>query len=239
MSIATFHFFTLIHTHDFFKDLKSANELYKQIFKLRPDHIQSYRDLAESYREIGDVKKAATMYARHNDLIEKGIIASDTMGIQMLMERESDNLLGLHGDEIVSNTKLQRSKKFMDFKGARLLFEWNDSEAEFDLKFINPLNHFYTWEHTSDANNERIWDEKTKGYSCQEFLMDGSLPGQWQVNMNYKGNKTFEPSYLKVTIFNHYGADIQGKTIKVFRLSHKNSEQKLFTMSNMGKLVSN
>lgn len=229
----------LAYQYDFFNDAKRANTLYEEIFKLRPNYIQSYRDLAESYRELGSYKKAAAMYARHNYLLEEGLIKTDTTGIQLLMERESDNLVGLQGEEIVKSSKLPRSKKFLDFNGARLLFEWNDSEAEFELKFVNPLSHFYAWEHTSEANQERIWNEKTLGYSCQEFLMDGSLPGKWLVNINYKGNKTTEPTYLKVTIFNHYGDEIQGKQVKVYRLSLKNNEQQLFTMSNMGKLVSN
>jgi len=230
----------LAYHYDLFNEVKKANALYEDIFKQRPSYIQSYRDLAQSYIAMGNFKKATRIYARHNYLIEQGLFKRDSMGIQLLMERESDNLVTLKGKHILKNSKqIGRSEKFVDFKGARLLFEWNDSDAEFELKFVNPQSHFYSWLHTRTDNLALIQNEKRNGYSCEEFLMDGSLPGTWQVNVTYKGNMKSEPTYMKVTVFNHYGESVQAKEIKTFRLSLKHTEQKLFTMSNMGKLVAN
>ena len=217
--------------------LKKSRDLYEQIFILRPNYAQSYRDLAESYRDINNYKKAAAMHARYNYLVEEGFLQSDSVGLGSIMDRDSENLLALDGDKVMEGGKSRkRLAKYANFKGTRLLFEWNDSEAEFDLQFVNPEKHYFTWKHTSMANATRIMDEKLKGYSSEEFLIDGSLAGKWQVNINYQGNKKLEPSYLKVTTYFNYGLNSQRKEVKVYRLGLKNVNQKLFELYNSSKV---
>jgi len=215
-----------------------ANDLYEQIFILRPNYAQSYRDLAESYRESGNYIKSAAMYARHNYLVDEGFLVKDTIGIAPIIERESENLLALEGDKVIAGAKsMKRSAKFTEFDGTRLLFEWNDSEAEFELQFVNPEKHYDTWKHTMENNALRIKNEKMKGYSCEEFLIDGSLAGKWQVNINYKGNKKLEPSYLKVTTYYNYGKTSQRREVNVYRLGLKNVNQKLFSLNNSSTIT--
>ncbi len=217
------------------KEVKEANDLYEKIFILRPKYSQSYLDIASSYRDIGEYKKSASLFARYNYLVDKGFLKSDSLGISSIMEREVENLLALEGDKVMEGAKTtNRSSKYTEFDGTRLLFEWNDSEAEFELQFVNPQKHYYTWEHTMEVNPSRIRDEKEKGYSCEEFLVDSSLPGKWQININYKGNKKLEPSYLKVTTYYNYGDTSQKKEVKVYRLALRNVNQQLFDLNNPG-----
>lgn len=221
-------------------DLMTALDLYEQIFILRPNYAQSYRDLAESYRYAKNYKKAAAMYARYNYLVEEGFLQSDSLGLGSIIDRDSENLFALEGDKVVEGAKSRpRLAKYAEFKGTRLLFEWNDSEAEFELQFVNPEQHYYTWMHTMTANADRIKDEKLKGYASEEFLIDGSLAGKWQVNVNYKGNKKLGPAYLKVTTYFNYGLHSQRKEVNVYRLSLKNVNQSLFDLVNAGRISTN
>ena len=126
-----------------------------------------------------------------------------------------------------------------DFNGTRLVFEWNDSEAEFELEFVNPENRFYKTEHSLAANPHRISDEKRVGFSCEEFLIDQSLPGVWQVNATYLGNKKLTPTYMKTTMYHNFGSANQRKEIKIHRLGVKNIKQKLFTINNNVVFLSN
>ncbi len=214
---------------------EEAKDLYEQIFIMRPSYSQSYRDLAESYREVGNYKKAASMYARHNYLADEGFLQIDTVGIFPIIERESENLLRLEGDRIMNGGKLlNKGTKLAELGETRLLFEWNDSEAEFELQFVNPEQHYYTWKHTNQANASRIKDEKLQGYSCEEFFVDGSLPGRWRVNINYKGNKKLEPVYLKVTTYYNFGKISQRRQVNVYRLALKDVNHKLFDLNNAG-----
>ncbi len=219
-------------------DIDESTNLYEQVFTLRPNYAQSYRDLAEAYRDHKNYKKAAAMYARYNYLVDEGFLQVDSVGFGAIIAKDFDNLLALEGDQIMYSKKSgKRFSKTTDFNGTRLVFEWNDSEAEFELQFVNPEKHYHTWKRTSEANPARIMDEKLKGYSSEEFLVDDSLAGKWQVNVNYKGNKKLEPTYLKVTIYFNYDLNSQRKEVNVYRLSLKDINHALFDIMISGQII--
>ncbi|MEZ2414117.1 hypothetical protein ACA086_04080 [Muriicola sp. E247] len=218
---------------------EKAHELYKEIFILRPNYAQSYRDLALSYADIGDYKKSASIYARYDYLVAEGFIRAEDKEFTPLMEREFSNLLELHRKELTSTETKKGPSLNSGFEGTRLVFEWNDSEAEFQLQFVNPNDKYYNWEHSMLADPELIRVEKLKGYSCKEYLIDGSITGQWKVNLKYLGNKSLTPAYLKATIYHNFGSKSQRKEVKVFKLQLKNVNQELFKVQNSLSLVSN
>ncbi len=219
-------------------DFIKANELYKEIFIQRPNYGQSYMDLANSYRELGDSKKAASLYMRYDYLVNEGFLENDSTAFAKIMNRELNNLIMLKGNEILSK-KAKKHVMEEDFNGTRMVFEWNNSEAEFELQFVNPEGRYFTTVHSLAADSERIREEKLLGYSCEEFLIDESLPGTWQVNAKYLGNKSLTPSYLKATIYYDYGNAAQRKEIKVFKLGLKNVNQELFKVNNTARIVFN
>lgn len=215
-----------------------ANELYKEVFIQRPNYAQSYMDLANSYHELGDGNKAASLFMRYDYMVNEGFLENDSTAFAKIMDREFNNLIMLKGNEILSKeAKMHVLEE--DFNGTRLVFEWNDSEAEFELQFVNPEGHYFVSAHSLAKDAERIRKEKLIGYSCEEFLIDESLPGTWQVNAKYLGNKSLTPSYLKVTIYYDYGSAAQRKEIKVFKLGLKNVNQELFKVNNTARIVSN
>ncbi|NNC61350.1 MAG: hypothetical protein HKO11_03375, partial [Eudoraea sp.] len=67
---------------------EKAHELYKEIFILRPNYAQSYRDLALSYADVGDYRKSASIYARYDYLVAEGFIRAEDKEFTPLMERE-------------------------------------------------------------------------------------------------------------------------------------------------------
>ncbi len=210
---------------------KKANKAYKDAFILRPNYAQSYLDMANSYRNINEVKQATSLYARYEYLIQEGFLERDTVGFEPIFNREYNNLLMLNKRAVVKGNKsknLYIAKE--SFEGTRLVFEWNDSEAEFDLQFVNPGNQYHTWKHSLADNSETIALEKEYGYNTTEYLLDGSLPGKWKVNVNYLGNKSLTPTYLKATIYRNYGSKSQRKEVKVFKLSLKNVNHELFNL---------
>ncbi len=210
---------------------KEAYETLKEVFILRPNYGQSYMDFANSYRDVGNYQRAATMYTRYGHLLEEGFLRSERTTFDQIIQREFNNLLALNGKEILPKRTVKKLLTEEDFNGTRLVFEWNDGEAEFVLQFVNPQGHYYESEHSLSANEDRIKDEKLSGYSCEEYLIDGSQRGTWQVNATYLGNKSLTPSYLKATIYYNYGSMAQRKEVKVFKLSVKNVNQKLFSIN--------
>ena len=217
-----------------------ANEIYKEVLRLRPNYAQSYMDLANSYRELGDYEKAAAIYKRYDYMVGEGIMPRDSVSLFPIINRDFNNLLSLHQAALVSSEK--RSDLFVDeedFEGTRLVFEWNDGEAEFDLQFVNPGGQYFKWSHSLASDAEGIMLEKELGYSTKEYLIDDSLPGTWKVNINYSGNKSLTPTYLKVTVYNNYGSPGQTKQTKVYKLFLKDVNQELFRLTKGSTLAFN
>ncbi len=216
-----------------------ANTLYKEVFLLRPAYAQSYLDVAESYRQIGAYKKAASIFVRYDYLVQEGFMKPAEEAFSSLMDRELNNLVTIQGKDVLPESKPKSYLLEEDFDGTRLLFEWSDSEAEFELQLVNPLKNFQKWQHTLAENEATIRDEKLKGYATKEYLIDGSLSGDWLVNVNYLGNKSLTPTYLKATIFYNYGQKSQSEEVKVFKLGLKGVNQQLFKVRGSGKVAAN
>jgi hypothetical protein len=51
-------------------------------------------------------------------------------------------------------------------------------------------------------------------------------------NVNYLGNKSLTPTYLKVTIYHNFGLASEQKESQVFKLSAKNLNQELTKIKN-------
>ncbi len=217
--------------------LKEAHEVYRSIYKMRPAYSQSYMDLANSYRNVGDYKQAAAIYSRYEHLKKIGYLKNDSTSFLPIINREMNNLFAFKGDEMFHVTKSSDYVLEETFRGTRLVFEWNDGEAEFELQFVNPLGNYHTAVHSMISDAKRIRDEKLTGYSCEEYLIDNSLRGDWLVNATYLGNKSLTPTYLKTTIYFNYGGQKQRKEVRVFRLGLKGANQELFKLHGSGKVV--
>ena len=197
---------------------ENALSVYKKIIKLRPKHIQSYRDLINVYTELKQYKKALNTY---NYFFNEGFTIEKN-GIGDIMTREAEALTSK-----ISKTNLP-DEKTLD---TRIVFEWSSSEAEFTLEFINPQKQVYKIEHTLSDNSSLILDEKLKGYTSREFVIDGDIGGEWLVNLTYYGNKKYAPTYLKTTVFNDWGRPNEIKKTTVFKMTLKDQKIQLFKIN--------
>ena len=197
---------------------ENALSVYKKIIKLRPKHIQSYRDLINVYTELKQYKKALNTY---NYFFNKGFTIEEN-GIGEIMAREAEALTSK-----ISKTNLP-DEKTLD---TRIVFEWSSSEAEFTLEFINPQKQVYKIEHTLSDNSSLILDEKLKGYTSREFVIDGDIGGEWLVNLTYYGNKKYASTYLKTTVFNDWGRSNEIKKTTIFKMTLKDKKTQLFKIN--------
>ena len=229
---------SLAYIYDSAGFYEKSNNIYKEVFILRPQYAQSYLDLARNYITLGEYQKGATMLLRYDYLVEEGFMKADEH-FSKISDRELNNLLQLKGKSLISGKSRKKYVLEDNFEGTRLVFEWADSEAEFDLQFVNPENRYAKWEHTLNANSERILQEKQVGHNIEEYLIDNSLKGIWKVNIIYRGNKKLTPTYLKTTVYNNYGSKSQSKELKIFKLQTKGLNQNLLRIVNGSFTVSN
>ena len=206
------------------EDYKLAVKTLSRVLKLKPKEAQSYKDLAQALHFAGEPKKALKIY---ND-IDKGIRVSNTnfTGIKKTINNDTKNLIFRNGSQLNTsgvNPMYLRNIKYR----SRIIFEWNDFDAEFDLNIINPQKRFFTWSHTNAENRVRIDQEKSQGYGLEEFYLTSADVGEWTFNAKYYGKTSGNesPTFIKITIFKNFGQPNQSKEIKVIRLGKLDVEQ--------------
>ena len=207
--------------------MEEVLDLYKKIFIKRPRYAQSYRDLANMYVVNQQYKKGLGIYARYKSFRKMDTIAAIEDGIDAIMETETINLMALRPGQLAIS---ESDRVDGDVGGIRVLFEWNNSETEFDLQFVNPESRYFVWSHTLENEPKRIYDEKIKGYSSKQFLIDETQEGVWKINLKYLGNKGYDPTYLKTTIYYNYGKPSQKEVIEVTEMSEKNVNRELLSI---------
>ncbi|MBC8757549.1 carboxypeptidase-like regulatory domain-containing protein [Kordia sp. YSTF-M3] len=196
---------------------EKAKLIYQRIATLLPNSAQSYRDLALIYKHAGDYQESIDLYKK---MLTNSIENIDFTGLEQLLLNELQQLLRRHRSEVdykdFPSNLLTTTFKY----DLRIVFEWNDADAEFELQFVNPENKFYTWGHSIIANKEYLLNEVKNGYHTEEFVIDEATDiGEWMINIkNLKEEATRNPTYLKYTIYKNYGTANEEKKVKVVKL---------------------
>ena len=214
---------------------ENALQQYLAILKLKPRDAQSHRDLANAYDEIGNYQKAIHIYSRYelavNDLDS---VPFDKYGTDALITTERMNIIKLNaGKFFLESGSMEESTSNPE---SRVLFEWNNSAAEFELQFVDPEKYYDSWEYTVETKEAELSAAILKGYSSKQFFLDDDLKGEWVVNVSYFGNGSQDPTYLKVTTFFDYGTLEQRKATKVFKLAGIKEDSYLCRINTDSKL---
>jgi len=202
--------------------------IYKRLMKIKPNHAQSYRDLANTYVHLKQYKNAWKIYTYY---LKKGFsLEKNAIGDMMISEMKALYLLRKESANI--NDKLAFINLDVDdTSDVRIVFEWNTSDAEFSFEFVNQNEQSYVIDHTLHESNDLIIDEKLKGYNSKQYIINPLSAGDWLVNLNYYGNKKNTPTFLKVTTYYNWGRFYQTETIKVFELELENRKKQLFKIN--------
>lgn len=201
------------------KRYKDAKWIYEYVAKLRPNDAQSYRDLAQIYQQTANYKEAMQLYKL---MLSNSIEGIDFTGLQQVISNDLKHLLAFH-KSMVDLTGLPSEFLDPNFKiDRRMVFEWNDFSTEFDLQFVNPKLKFYKWSHTLLDNKSLVNDEVQNGFSTQDFVIDDDESGEWLINLKSLGHDdTFNPTYLKYTVYENFGLPNETKKVKIIKLETK------------------
>ena len=191
---------------------EAALSIFKKVANLRPNYKQSYRDLANAYL---DLKKYDKFWLIYNLYLSKGFqIENDDIGELMISEISTAYNAT---PENVSNKRIKVNNPNKLIKSdVRLVFEWNTTDADFKIEFVNPEKQCYEIENSVYNSNALINDQKRKGYSSKEVFIQKLGPGNWLVNFTYLGNKQYKPTTLKITTYHNWGRKNQTKKVNVF-----------------------
>ncbi|WP_084050081.1 carboxypeptidase-like regulatory domain-containing protein [Aquimarina macrocephali] len=208
-----------------------ALHVYNKIIHLRPSYAQSFRDLANVYSENKEYQNAWDMYMRY---LRRGFKLEEK-GIEQVVYNEMKYLYTQKKEEakIKEVFKIKKEEEETLTSDVRVVFEWNTSEAEFLLEFVDPQLNSFAYEHSWAKNSDRISDEKLKGYSSDEFFIYDLGKGEWLINITYLGNKKYAPTYLKATVYKNWGRENQTNRIKLFKLKSYNYKIQLFKFNSI------
>ena len=177
-----------------------------EILRSNNNNVQAYLDIAVANRGL---KKHQNAIDQLLDLDRGQKFPSlNTSGIKKTLKREMRNLV--HQERNTLNTSQLPAELLNNLKyNVRLVFEWNDPEAEFNLQFVNPQKRFFNWEHNRRTAAERMKDEILNGYTSEEFEFYGEgVQGKWILNATYLGNidaTNLEPLVLKCSLYQNFG----------------------------------
>lgn len=206
---------------------EKALPVYKEILKLRPNYSQSYRDVANvslDLKEYAQAWKAYQFYLHKDFSIEDNDIGEILLSEIIATENNNGNENSPKRIKVDSPNKNTESD-------VRVVFEWNTSEAEFILEFVNPNAKTFDIENSTHINNDLIIDQKEKGYTSKEIFIDDLQEGNWLVNLTYLGNKQYKPTVFKVTTYYNWGRQNQRKEINVFDLMVTDKKTELLKLN--------
>ncbi|QTD37601.1 carboxypeptidase-like regulatory domain-containing protein [Polaribacter batillariae] len=207
---------------------KKALAIYRKVANLRPNYAQSYRDLANCFTDLKNYKNFWYIYANY---LKKGFkIEDNDIGEIMASEIISNYTKGKKSNLHYPRIKINNADKISE-ADVRLVFEWNTSEAEFILEFVNPYLQTYQAENSIESSNRLILDQKKKGYTSKEVFIEKQTEGDWFVNFTYLGNKQYKPTILKVTTYYNWGKPNQTKKINVFEFTVENIKTQLLKLN--------
>jgi hypothetical protein len=207
---------------------KKAASIYKKIITLRPEYLQSYRDLANTFLEQKEHRNAWLVY---NYYLNKGFkISGNDIGEIIASEIISNYNSDQQDDSFKQKIKIENPNKNIK-SDVRLVFEWNTSEAEFILEFVNPDKQVYPIENSIDKNNALILDQKKKGYTSKEIFIETLGKGNWLLNATYLGNKQYKPTIFKITSYYNWGRPNQSKKVNVFAFTLQNVKMQLLQLN--------
>ncbi len=207
----------------------SALSLYLQILEGQYDKVQSHRDVANAYVEVGDFEKGLKVYTKYaNEICQLPHPPFDAYGEDLLITTEMKNILAQNKAFFLDNYDIKSTANTSDTL-TRLVFEWNNPKAEFEIHLINPEGNVDTWANTKSQAGSRN-SAVVQGYSSKQFLVAKENKGSWQLNIDYKGNRSEIPTYLKVSVYQDYGLDSQQTKINVYKLTKTQRKVHLFVL---------
>lgn len=214
---------------------KSAIPIFERIYELQQDKsAQVYLDLARIYSEHKMPHKAYNIYKR--------ILANDEKKFDFLpileqAEWQFQKFANLYRNYI---PKDELPKMFSSVKTlpVKVVLDWNDPMAEFEVQFVNPNKKYFVWSRSYVTDGPMIDTEIKNGVYSKQFIVDKNLPGEWIVNIKSLNDvySKENPVYLKYTIYTNYGLPTETKEIKFINLYNQNEKATVDKFKNLADL---
>ncbi len=204
-----------------------ALNVAQKMIKDHPNKIQAYLDIATAYRNSGNYQAAFELL---NSIVNGTLDAKMNFGhLRKVADAELRNLMNQHPEKLsLSNSNVNNANNLT--YNARLRFDWASPQDAFILKFVNPEERFFDWEHTSISDRKRITDEIEHGFATEQFEIVGDISkGKWGIYITNLAEPSAKvPFWVKCTVDYNFGKPNQYSEEKLIRLDPSENEEQLF-----------
>jgi tetratricopeptide (TPR) repeat protein len=207
---------SLAYTLESFSEDELATPVYERIVNLQPAAVQSYLDLARNYKRVGEYQMSATLYKQ---MVANSIRKVDFNDVGVIVFNEFKQLIARHKSKIDFSDIPNELMKVGFKKDIRLVVEWNDPMADFELQFVTPDKKYFPYVHNLYGDQEMLKKEMEQGFSVKEFDIGETDRGAWIVNVKYSGDRDeLNPTIMKYTLYRNFGLPDEERIIKTVKL---------------------
>lgn len=212
--------------------LNSSSQYYKNLLVLSEAVVSSLnpsidRDylMYQLNEKQENFKDAYSSLESAETKIEGSIRNTD---LKKIITRDKKDLVS-KSEKLKNDSQIPAFLKSSTSLKMRVLFQWNNPLAAFDISIVNPSKQLFTFEHATDQEINEFGDEVRVGGSFKEFeFYDDSIKGEWQFLTEFKGNldpNSSTPLLLLCTFITDFGSSNQTK------------EQYAITLNELNKVV--
>ncbi|MET1259186.1 TonB-dependent receptor plug domain-containing protein [Flagellimonas sp. DF-77] len=191
-----------------------------------PKKIQAHFDLAMTHKKAGNYQQALQLL---NGMVTGTLDpGTDFSPLHKVAATELRNLVNQKKGQLDLDQVDAAYRNNLTYN-ARLVIDWQGASDAFVLKFVNPQNRFFDWEHSALADKQAIVNERRHGYSVEQFEIVGDMAvGQWQVYVTNLNTAQETPNWVKCTVHYNYGKPNQRSEEHLVRLDKDSDKEQLF-----------
>lgn len=198
--------------------------IYQEILKLRPEDIQSHRDLALAYEMAGEHQKSLDLLYK---IVNGELLLKDEnrrfSGIEMIALNELNRMITLYKDELeISHIDLKFINEIKS--DVKVVIDWNHNDTDIDLWVIDPNKEKCFYGHKRTKIGGLLSNDMTEGFGPEQFILKQAINGEYKIKVKYFANskqKISGPTFLKVTTFINYAKPNEEKRTQLVRLKNK------------------
>lgn len=210
------------------KDYKNAFRINEELILQEASNVNAHLNKAIALRETAKYQDALKEFLA---MKEGGTYFSlDASKISKTLMREIKNIVFKNKSEMNTSNLKPVYLNNIKYK-VRLVFEWNQPGAEFELQFVNPQKRFFDWKHTNSEDQELLKNEIAKNYAIEEFEFNGGdVVGEWIINVKSKedfSKSAKGPLVIKTTIYQNFGLPSQTKQEVLSYVSDKGEKKNI------------
>ncbi|WP_237275306.1 VIT domain-containing protein [Tenacibaculum ovolyticum] len=211
----------LAYKFEEYKLYKYAVYIYKEILKLRPEDIQSYRDLALVYEYVGKYQESVDLLYKivNGELLEKDENRRFS-GIEVIALNELNRMISLYNNQLTIS-HIDKSYINDTKTSIRVLIDWNHNDTDIDLWVTDPNGEKCYYSHKKTKIGGLMSNDMTQGFGPEQFVLKKTIKGSYKINVKYYASgqqKISGPTFLKITTFKNYGYKNEQKSTQLVRL---------------------